>query len=98
MSDFKKLLVWQKSNALAVRVVRATGTFKRAHPRLADQMSRSAESIPDAISEGRSRRTDKEFAHYLTVGVGSANELEGQIQRAFDLRLISEKLYAELTE
>jgi four helix bundle protein len=94
MSDFKRLEIWRRSHALAVQVVRTCGRFKRQHPRLVDQMSRSSESIPAAIADGRGKRTDKDFANYMTTAISSASELEGQIQRAFDLRLLSEENYA----
>ena len=97
MSDFRKLKVWQKAHALAVRVVRIAGKFKRANPRLSDQMCRSSESIPDAIAEGRGKRTDKDFSHYMTTAISSANELEGQLQRAADLSLISPRAHWALS-
>ena len=96
--SFKELRVWRQSAALALRIKRVTNRFKRKEARLADQMCRSAESIPDAIAEGRGRRTDRDFAGFLTTAVSSGNELENQIQRAFDYGLIPESTFTELTD
>ena len=50
-----------------------------------------------AIAEGRGRSTDKDFAHYLSIAIGSSSELENHIQRIFDLGLISSREDEELT-
>ena len=69
----------------------------RRKRRLADQIERSAESIPAAIAEGRGKGTDRDFAGFLTTAISSADELENHLQRAIDMRLISEEDHAERT-
>lgn len=85
MADFRKLLVWQKAHALAVRVTPLLPRIRRVSRRLADQIERSSESIGEAIAEGRGRATDKDFASFVTTAIASANELEHQLQRALEL-------------
>jgi four helix bundle protein len=54
---------------------------------LADQIRRCAASVPSNIAEG-SKRSSKEFAHFLRVSNGSAAELETQLllaQRMYDI-------------
>ncbi len=46
---------------------------------LADQMRRATISIPSNIAEGSKRRTEKEFAHFLSIAEGSIAELETQV-------------------
>ena len=97
MADFRSLLVWKKARALGLRVDAIAQQIRRKRPRLADQIERAAASITDAIAEGRGRSTDKDFAHYISIAIGSSTELENHIQRLFDLRLIESDEYEELT-
>jgi len=46
---------------------------------LTSQIRRSAVSIPSNISEASGRKTDKEFARFLEIALGSAFELETQL-------------------
>ena len=47
---------------------------------LSDQMKRSAVSVASNIAEGAARQTDKEFLHFLYIALGSASELDTQIE------------------
>jgi four helix bundle protein len=49
---------------------------------LADQMRRCAVSIPSNIAEGTARASKKEFVQYLYIALGSASELDTQLQIA----------------
>ncbi len=49
---------------------------------LTSQMKRAAISIPSNIAEGRRRRTQREFKHFLRIAFGSAGELETQLEIA----------------
>ena len=46
-------------------------------------MRRAAVFIPSNISEGAARRSDKEFTHFLYTALGSASELDTQIEISF---------------
>lgn len=63
---------------------------------LADQLRRAAVSIPSNIAEGTSRVSDKEFAHFLHISLGSAFEVETQLLIAQELGYISEENNLEL--
>ena len=97
MRSFRDLVVWQKSRTLVLRLDPIVKRIEPRNPRLADQLRRAAESIPEAIAEGCGRATDKDFAHYVSMAGGSASEVENQVQRAFDLRLIAEAEHTSLT-
>ena len=45
-------------------------------------MRRAVVSIPSNIAEGRSRSTKKDFCNFLHIALGSAAELETQIEIA----------------
>jgi four helix bundle protein len=87
MRSFRDLVVWQKSRAVLLRLDPIVKRIERGNPRLADQLRRTAESVPEALAEGCGRATDKDVAHYVSMASGSASEVENQIQRAFDLAL-----------
>ena len=46
---------------------------------LVSQITRSASSIPANIAEGSSRKSDREYAHFLQISLGSCFELETHI-------------------
>ena len=52
---------------------------KKEKYRLGTQASRAAVSIPSNIAEGSSRSSDKDYARYLEISLGSSFELETQI-------------------
>lgn len=58
-------------------------------------MTRAAMSVPANIVEGRSQRTEKDFARYLNYALGSATELDYHLLIAKDTRVITEDAYLE---
>ena len=57
---------------------------------MVSQIRRCVISIPANISEGSGRNSDKDFAHFLNISLGSAYELETLLTLSADLRLIHE--------
>ena len=98
MADFKKLLVYQKAMQLAKRMAEYHPRFRKKSPRLADQLERATESIGDAIAEGRGRATDRDFANFVTVAIGSANEVEHHLLRALDGGVLTETEHRSLAD
>jgi len=45
------------------------------------------------IAEGQGRRTDKDFAQFLNISLGSIAETKSHLYIAFDLDYISEELF-----
>ncbi len=58
---------------------------KEENHALADQIRRSAVSIPSNIAEGYGRTGTKEYARFLAISRGSSYELETQILLCVDL-------------
>ncbi len=86
MQDFKELKVWEKAHALTLGIYRATNGFPRSEAfGLTAQLRRSCASIPANIAEGCGRRSRNEFAQFLQVAIGSANEVEYHLILAHDL-------------
>lgn len=96
-TDFKKLIVWQKSKDLAVDIYRITSIGKLSKDySLTDQMRRAAVSIPSNIAEGNDRSTEKELIKYLYISKGSLSELLTQLEIAKEIDYIDEEKYSEI--
>lgn len=86
MKDFRKLKVWEKSHQLTLAIYENTSSFPQSELYgLTSQIRRSAYSIPTNIAEGSGRGSDAELARFLTIAMGSASELEYQLQLACEL-------------
>ena len=97
MRAFRELKVWSKAHALTIAVFLATRNIKRGEfPGLASQLRRAAASIPTNIAEGCGHATEREFARFLQMALASASELEYHLLLAFDLDILSRRIYVEL--
>jgi four helix bundle protein len=77
---FEELLVWRKSMDLVKEVITIVQTtFSKFHP-LADQITRSAISIPSNIAEGCERGSNPDFIRFLYMSRGSCAELRTQLE------------------
>ena len=77
---------------LAVLIYKITGEFPKEELfGLVSQMRRASVSISSNISEGYARFSDKEFIRFLQIALGSAAELETQIELSFRLTFLSEE-------
>lgn len=89
-TDYKKLRVWISAQALSKLVHKLSCEVPlRLHYSLADQMRRSALSVPSNIAEGMGRGTNRECIHFLFISQGSLKELESQVESAVEGRLIA---------
>lgn len=79
MHNYKNLQIWKDAMDLAQEVYEVTEKLPKMETYgLISQMTRSAVSAPSNIAEG-SGRTDKDFAHFLSIAIGSLFELSTQI-------------------
>lgn len=91
MDNHKDLKVWQESKNLVVEIYQITKHFpKEELYALTSQMKRSAISIPSNIAEGAGRKGKAEYCRFLYIALGSASELETQIEIAYRLNFISD--------
>ncbi len=90
MHRFKKLQAWKQSRAFCKDVYELTSSFPNEERfGLTNQLRRAAVSIPSNIAEGSSRNSNKDFARFLAMAMGSAYEIETQILIATDLKFVT---------
>jgi len=83
MKNHKDLEVWKEAVELSVACYEVTKKFPQGEQFvLASQMRRAAISVASNIAEGAARAGSKEFAQFLYVSLGSASELDTQIEIA----------------
>lgn len=98
MHNFKELKVWQLSRMLVKEVYEITAEFPATEKYgLISQLRRCVVSIPANIAEGAGRNSDKDFAHFLNISLGSAFELDTLLILSFDLNLISDTQLSHLS-
>ncbi len=59
----------------------------------ADQIKRSAISVPSNIAEGAGRHTNKEFINFLHIAQGSLSELDTQLEISLGLSYLKHDSY-----
>jgi four helix bundle protein len=96
---FEDIQAWQRARKVAVDIYRHSGKGDFAKDfDLRSQTRRSATSIMANIAEGQGRRTDKDFAHFLNIALGSVAETKSHTYLALDLGYVSEEIFAEIYE
>lgn len=77
MRDFRSLKVWEKSHVLTLEVYRATSAFPPEEMYgLTAQLRRAVASVPANLAEASGWRSEKEFARFIQISLGSASETE----------------------
>ena len=94
MQDYKELLVWQKSHLLVISIYKSLLGFPKDETfNLISQLKRASTSIPTNIAEGTGRFTQKDFASFLQIALGSSHEVEYLILLSKDLGFLNIELY-----
>jgi four helix bundle protein len=97
MADFKNLIVWQKAHQLSIATVESVESIKgNAGSLIRNQVLRSILSIQSNIAEGSSKRSDRDFARYIRIAMGSATESENHFLLLRDLDLIEVTVFDKL--
>ena len=99
MSNFRNLLIWQKSMVLVTKIYTVTNNFPKEEVfGLTSQIKRSAISIPSNIAEGLGRESNKEFLRFLNISIGSLFELQTQLEIAKNIIYLDEETFNNLYE
>jgi four helix bundle protein len=97
MHNFKELKVWQMAIDLSKKVYVVIADFPSDERfGLANQLKRSVVSVPSNIAEGAGRGSEKEFAQFLSISLGSSCEVETQLILAKELNLIPSARFLDI--
>lgn len=92
MHRYKDLEIWKLSRKFCVSIYAITSIFPESEKfGLVSQLRRASVSVPSNISEGCSRKSNKDFSRFLEIAIGSCYEIETQILIATDLVFIDEE-------
>ncbi len=90
-SSFRELTVWKKAIDVSVEIYTQTRKFPpEERYALASQMQRAVVSIASNIAEGSGRGSKKEFSQFLSIAIGSASELETQLELTSRLSYVTQ--------
>lgn len=97
--DTSKLIVWQKSHELVLKLYEVTKDFPKDEQfGLTSQIRRAAVSIPSNIVEGKARGSNKDYNRFLMIARGSLEEVKYDMLLAKDLKYINEQMYEEIMD
>ena len=94
MLHFQKLDVYQRSIEFLALAHEIRARLPKGHADLADQLRRSAQSIPQNIAEGCGRTTRADKAKHYTIARGSAMESAAHL----DVMRVDELIETDLFE
>lgn len=98
MQNYKDLKVWLKAHQFTLSIYLESKNFpKEEIYSLTNQLRRAAYSMPANIAEGCGKNTQLDFAKYLNIALGSANESEYFIFLSKDLGYLTIDKYETLT-
>jgi four helix bundle protein len=86
--SFRDLVVWQKAMKLVELVYAITKHFPSDERyALTSQLRRASISVPSNIAEGYGRHSTADYIRFLQIALGSAYELETQLELSVRLQL-----------
>ena len=90
-------MAWQKAHNLVLQVYKATAVFPVSEKwGLTAQLRKAIVSVAANIVEGKSKKTDKEFLHFLYISRGSLEESRYYLLLASDLGYFRSEKHSEL--
>ncbi len=97
MRNFRNYEMWKVSIKLSTEVYKLVQTFPIYETYgLGGQLRRAVVSIASNIAEGAGRASEKDFAHFLQISLGSAHEVETQLHIAHQLGYITQEKLNQL--
>ena len=100
IQGYKDLKVYQRSYNAAVKMYQISSLFpSEERYGLISQIKRAATSIPLNIAEGYGKHESaSEFKRFLTMAIGSCNEMQVLIDLAKDLEYINSDLHDNISK
>jgi four helix bundle protein len=86
MKNYKELIIWKKG----IELVKSLYVLSKGLPPeekfgMISQVTRAAVSIPANIAEGSSRNSEKDYARFIQIALGSAFEVQTYLVIAKEL-------------
>jgi four helix bundle protein len=82
---------------LVVKIYELTKTFPRDEIYgLTSQIRRASVSVPSNISEGAAGRSVVQFRNFLSIAIGSLNEISTQLEIAYRVGYLDRRKVAEV--
>jgi four helix bundle protein len=95
--SFEKLQVWIDSKELVKLIYKQTQLFPNEERYgLTSQIRRASISVPSNISEGSTRKSNKDKARFYVIAYGSLIEVLNQLIIAYEINFINKTNYLEL--
>lgn len=97
IGKLEEIKAWQEARELVKEIYSVTskGRFARDFG-LRDQIRRASVSVMSNVAEGYARSSDKEFARFLNIALGSTAEVQSQLYVALDLAYITNNEFDRL--
>ena len=77
VTSYRDLVVWQKAMTLTEKIYRLSEEFPtREQYGLTSQLRRASVSVAANLAEGHARATRKDYAHFVSMAMGSLAEVE----------------------
>ena len=97
MRDFRQLRVWEDAHLLTLEIYKITKIFPKEELfALTSQLRRASASIPSNIAEGCGRGSNKDYANFLQIVLGSAYEVDYQLFLAKELIYLDSESYSQV--
>lgn len=88
MKNYKELIIWKKGIEIVKSIYQVVKQFPPEEKyRVVSQITRAAISIPANIAEGSSRNSDKDYARFLQLALGSAFEVQTYLVVAKEMNM-----------
>ena len=99
MHNYKELKIWMKGIDLAESIYKTVSEFPDSEKYgIVSQLKRASISVSSNIAEGASRKSQKEFSHFLSISLGSLFEIETQLVIANRIKYINDETLKGLIE
>ncbi|HYP49880.1 MAG TPA: four helix bundle protein [Pyrinomonadaceae bacterium] len=90
----KRLVAWQKGMDLVVLIYKLTKSFPKEETYgLISQLRGASISVPSNIAEGAADRSNEQFRNFLSISIGSLNEINTQVELAFRIGYLDKENY-----
>lgn len=97
--SFEDLVSWQEARKLVKEVYSVTSAQSfLSDPAFKSQLRRASISVMANIAEGHGRTGPGEYAHHLSVALGSLAELRSHLYVALDANFINQERFNSLME